>query len=119
MSWTEHRTSQYIADELGVTSGTLINFIKKQKLKLFRTYKKIPNTGEINTRRKSERPKKQRRAKEILGEGCGGLDGAGVWRVGRTAEDQLMYRRLSWQKRPETGKQNIEKHIGSQLVCQL
>ena len=24
---------------------------------------------------KSERPKKQRKAKEILGEGCGGLDG--------------------------------------------
>ena len=30
---------------------------------------------------------------EILGEGCGGLDGASVWRVGRTAEDRLMYGR--------------------------
>ena len=37
-------------------------------------------------------PKKQRKAKEILEEGCGGLDGASVWRAGRTAEDQLMYR---------------------------
>ena len=25
--------------------------------------------------------------------GCVGLDGASVWRVGRTAEDRLMYRR--------------------------
>ena len=33
-----------------------------------------PNTGEINTRRKNEGQKKQRKAKEILGERCGGLD---------------------------------------------
>ena len=29
----------------------------------------------------------QRKAKEILGEGCGGLDGGKCWRVGRTAEE--------------------------------
>ena len=33
-------------------------------VKLFRTYKMTPNTGEINTRTKSERPKKQRKAKK-------------------------------------------------------
>ena len=32
------------------------------------------HTGEINSRRKSVRSKKRRKAKEILGEGCGGLD---------------------------------------------
>ena len=42
----------------------------KAKIRLFRTYKNTANTGEINTRKKSERPKKQR----ILGYGCGGLD---------------------------------------------
>ena len=45
------------------------------KISYLWTYKKTQNTGEINTRRKSERPTKQRKAKEILGEGCGGLDG--------------------------------------------
>ena len=45
----------------------------------------------MNTRRKSERPAKQRKAKEILGEGCGGLDGASVWRVGR--QQKIGYRR--------------------------
>ena len=34
---TGHRTNQSIADELGVTSGTLMYFIKKQKIKLFLT----------------------------------------------------------------------------------
>ena len=29
---TEHRTNQAVTDELGVTNGTLLNFIKKQKL---------------------------------------------------------------------------------------
>ena len=57
----------------------------------FRRYRKTPNTGEMNTKRKSERPAKQRKAREILGEGCGGL--ASVWRVGRTAEDRWMYGR--------------------------
>ena len=71
-----------------------MNFIKKAaKLKLFWTYKKTPNTGEINTRRKSERPAKQRKAKKILGEGCGGLDGASIWKLGRTAKYRLMYGR--------------------------
>ena len=37
---------------------------------------KTPKTGETNiTRRKRGRATKQRKAKEILGEGCGGLDG--------------------------------------------
>ena len=30
----EHRTNQSIANELGVTSGTLLNFTKKQKVTL-------------------------------------------------------------------------------------
>ena len=59
------------------------------QINLFRTRKKTPNTGEINSRRKSERAVKQRKANAILGEGCGGLEGASVWRVGRTAEDIL------------------------------
>ena len=77
VSRTEHRTNHSIADELEVTSGTLLDFIlkTKAKIKLFWTYnKKTPNTGEI-TRRKIERLKKQRKTKVILGEGCGGLDG--------------------------------------------
>ena len=66
----------------------------KSKHKLIRTYTKTTtNTGEINTRRKRERPKKQRKVKYILEEGCGGLDGGNVLRVGRTAEDRMMYRR--------------------------
>ena len=39
-------------------------------------YIKSPTTGEITTRKNSERQKKQRKAKAILGEGCGGLDGS-------------------------------------------
>ena len=31
--------------------------------------------SEIDTRRKSDRPKKQRKAKDILGKGFGGMDG--------------------------------------------
>ena len=42
------------------TSGKFLNFIKKTKNKLFQTYEKTPSTGEINARRKSGRPKKQR-----------------------------------------------------------
>ena len=34
---------------------------------------------------------KQRKAKEVLGEACGGQDGGRAWRVGRTAEDRLIY----------------------------
>ena len=49
---------------------------------LFQTYIKTPNTREINSRRKSERPKKQRKAKEILGEGCGGMDGGKGLEIG-------------------------------------
>ena len=33
-----------------------------------------------------------RKTKEVLGERCGGLDGASVWRMGRTAEDRLLNR---------------------------
>ena len=43
---------------------------------------KIHQTREINTRRKSERPKKQRTVKEILGEGCGGLDAGKSLEIG-------------------------------------
>ena len=35
VSWTEPRTNQPIADELGVTSGMLLNFIRMQKLTNF------------------------------------------------------------------------------------
>ena len=56
-------------------------FYLKQNLRYFGRIKKTPNTGEINIRRKSEMPKKQRKAKEIFGEGYGGLvGGASVWR---------------------------------------
>ena len=41
----------------------------KMKIKLFLTYKNTPNSGELNTRSKSERERK-----EILGEGYGGVD---------------------------------------------
>ena len=47
----------------------------KATSKLLRTYKKTPNTGESNARRKRETPKKHRKTKYILREGCGGLDG--------------------------------------------
>ena len=57
------RANQSIADELGVTSGTLLNFVKKQKINIFWIYKKTPNNEEINARRKSERSKKQRKTK--------------------------------------------------------
>ena len=30
VSWPEHRTNMSTADEFGVTSGTLLNFFKKQ-----------------------------------------------------------------------------------------
>ena len=33
---------------------------------------------------------KQRKAKEVVGEACGGQDGGRAWRVGRTAEDRLL-----------------------------
>ena len=51
VSWIEHRTNQPMADELRVTSGTLLNFIKKAKIKFFQTciYKKTTNTGKMNT----------------------------------------------------------------------
>ena len=53
--WT---TNQSIAEELGVTSGTLLDFIKRQKLGYFR-HKKTPNSGEIkkNTRIKCVKKK--------------------------------------------------------------
>ena len=35
VSCTEHRTNQFIVNDLGVTFGTLLNFIKKQKLSYF------------------------------------------------------------------------------------
>ena len=41
-----------------------------------------PNTREINARRKSEKPKKQRKAKEVLVEGCAGLDGDKCLEIG-------------------------------------
>ena len=53
VSWTEHRTNQSIVDEPVVTSGTLLNLIKKSKIMLFWTHKKTPNAGVINTRKKS------------------------------------------------------------------
>ena len=34
------------------------------------------NIGEINTRGKSEKPKKQKKAQQIFREGCGGLGGS-------------------------------------------
>ena len=74
-------------------SGTLLNFIEKQTI--FRRHKNTPNTGKINSR-KNDRPKKQRKVKEILGERCRGLDGgkclesetnsrrsADVWKIRR------------------------------------
>ena len=53
----------HITDELEVTSGTLLNFIKKQRLSYFGHIKR-----ENNIRMKRERPKTQRKAKGILGE---------------------------------------------------
>ena len=47
----------------------------KAKIKLFQTYKRHQTLDKLILVRKSKRPKKQRKAKEILGEGCGGLDG--------------------------------------------
>ena len=86
--------NQSIADDLGVISGTFLNYIIMQKLSYFRTSKKRHKTLEINTRRKSKRPKKQRKTKDISGGGCGGLDGGNCMdRVGWTAEDLLMYGR--------------------------
>ena len=43
MSWTEHGRNQYIGEEIGVTSGTLLGFIKS-KIRLFRTPTKTQNT---------------------------------------------------------------------------
>ena len=48
------------------------------------------NVEKNNTRRKKGRPKKQRKTRLILGDDW---MGASVWRVGRTEEDRLMYRK--------------------------
>ncbi len=74
VSWPEHTTNQSIAV---VKSGTLL----KRQNKLFRTCKLTkPTIEEINTRRKSAMPKKQRKTKDIVRMMwstcaiCGGLD---------------------------------------------
>ena len=41
----------------------------------------------------TERATKQSKSKEILGEGCGGLDVGQCLEIGRTAEDRLTYGR--------------------------
>ena len=71
MDWTQNKPihSWCTWSHIWNTPGLLL------KNNLFQTYKTTTNTGEINTKRKNKRPKKQRKAKEILGEGCGGLDG--------------------------------------------
>ena len=85
MDWTQHKP---IADKLWVTylehSWTLLKSQKGISCH-FGHVKKTPNTEEINTRRKSERPKKQRKAKEIVGEGCGGLDGCKCLEIGKNS----------------------------------
>ena len=68
-----------MADELGVTSGILLNFVKKQKLSYFG---QTQNTRESNTRRKTERPAKQKKAKGTLGERSGRLDGGKCLEIG-------------------------------------
>ena len=66
VSWTEHRTNQSVADELGVTSGTLLNFSKKQKLsyfthiKLHQTLEKLILEGQVKGQRHRERPNRSR-----------------------------------------------------------
>ena len=87
----------------GVTAGTLLNFInKKQKLSYLGHMKRPLNTGEINTRRKSERPK-------ILGEGCGGLDG------GKCLESGTNSRRSAGVRKIQRGN-NVRKLISEKEI---
>ena len=81
------------------------------KKKLFRTYKKTPNTGEINTRRKSERPKKQRKTKEILGEGGGGLDGGKYLESGTNSRRSADVEDPSRQQFTEMDKQKRGRNL--------
>ena len=92
------RTNQSIFDELEVTSETLLNCKKAiifsyLNSDLFRTNKKTLNTGEINTRRKCGRQKKQRNRNRSWEKDVKDWMGASVWRSGRTTEDRLMLRR--------------------------
>ena len=62
-TWTEHRSNQSIADELGVTSGTLLNCIKNNKLRYFGHIKirqilgKLILEGTVKGQRNRGRPK--------------------------------------------------------------
>ena len=78
VSWTEHRTNQSIADELGVTSGTPMDCIKKQTFIISDLYK-YTYTGEISTRRKSEMPKKQRKTKHMDNDAENWKEVSGEW----------------------------------------
>ena len=115
VGWTDHRTNQSITGEIGVTSGTLLIFFKvtTRGSKLFRTYQNTPNTGEINPGRKSERPEKQMKVKEILGEGCGGLDGSKCRESGtntrRAADVQKIHQGSNDRKRIRERERNDTK----------
>ena len=80
-----------MADELGVTSGTLLNFKKRKTIKIFRTYQKTLEKlileEKVTGQRNRGRPKRswEKDVEDWMG--------ASVWRVGRTAEDRLMYGR--------------------------
>ena len=70
-------------------------FRNKAKIKLFRKYKNTPNTGDISTRREKMKGQRNRGRRNRSWE----MDvedwmGASVWRVGRTAEDRLMYGKI-------------------------
>ena len=60
ISWTEHTINEYMAEQLGITSGTLLNFIMKHTLSYF-GHKWKSNIREINTRRKRGRHKEDQR----------------------------------------------------------
>ena len=92
VSWTEHRTNESIANELGVTSGFLFRFIQKQKLKYFGHLKRhdclerIVIEGRVEGKRGRGRPKRQWHEDVVdwLGMTIGG--------AGRAAEDRTAYR---------------------------
>ena len=97
-----HRTNQSIADELGATSGTPLNFIKKHKLSYFGHIKRHQTLEKLILKGKGRR--NGGKPKRYLEKDVEDWMGAGVWRVGRTADDRLMFGR-------SINNSNIQKRI--------
>ena len=86
-------SNQCLADELWVTPGTLLNFIPKQKLSYFRHIKRHQTLVKLMLEGKAKRQRNTGRPKWSSEKDVDDWMGASVWRVGRTVEDRLMYRR--------------------------